>query len=54
VDMMSSVIQQSASGIAQIARTAEHLDGMTRQMQSLIQTFQVGKNQDLMMLSGRR
>jgi methyl-accepting chemotaxis protein len=54
VDMMSSVIQQSASGIAQIARTAEHLDGMTRQMQQLIQTFHVGENQDLRLSSGHQ
>ena len=45
VDTMSSVIRESASGIAQIARTAEHLDGMTKEMQQLIQTFRVDEYQ---------
>jgi methyl-accepting chemotaxis protein len=54
VDTMSAVIQESASGIAQIARTAEHLDGMTNEMQRLLQMFQVGEEQNFVLPAAKK
>ena len=44
VESMSSAIQESVSGVVQIARTAEHLDEMTQVLQRLVQNFHVDKH----------
>ncbi|MBD1209606.1 MAG: MCP four helix bundle domain-containing protein [Ignavibacteria bacterium] len=54
VDSMSSVVQESAAGIAQIARTAEHLDDMTKEMHKLLQMFFVGEEQELAIFSEKK